>query len=175
MSAKLALFVTLLTAAALPSASAILAAAPATPASPPATAPAAALAVTEAYNGKTLKLGDAVTVTISLAGNATTGYSWAVSKVEGDALQQAGDIQYAPQRAPAGMVGTGGTSTATFRAVKAGQSVITLAYARPWENGTPPAKTFQVTIVVEKAPATAPADTAPAAVAQWHSNARLPI
>jgi len=141
----------------LPVALPLNAAAPAT-ATAPATAPAGTvLAVTEADNGKTLSLGHATTVTITLAGNATTGYSWAVTKMEGTALEQAGEIQYTPSRARPGMAGSGGTSTATFRAVKAGTSTITLAYARPWENGQPPAKTFQVTITVEKPSATAPA------------------
>jgi inhibitor of cysteine peptidase len=160
MSVKPFLAATLLLTALLSGLTA-LAAPPATaPAPAAAPAPATALAVTEADNGKTLKLGTAATTTISLAGNATTGFSWAVSKVEGDALQQVGDIQYTPQRAPAGMVGTGGTSTVTFRAVKPGQTTISLAYARPWERGTPPAQTFKVTLVVDQAPATAPA-TAP--------------
>lgn len=157
----------LLTATATLLTHAVFAAPPTAPAAAPATAPAATLpiatsaplAVTEPDHGKTLKLGDATSAAISLSGNATTGYSWSVSKVEGDALQQVGEIQYVPLRAPAGMVGTGGTSVATFRAVKAGQTTITLAYARPWEKDTPPAKTFQVTLIVEKAPATAPATT----------------
>jgi inhibitor of cysteine peptidase len=126
--------------------------APATGAAQKVAAPAPELAVTEADAGKTLKLGDNKVVSISLAGNATTGYSWSVTKVDGVALEQMGDIQYVPLKAPAGMVGTGGTSVVKFRAVKAGQATITLGYARPWERGTPPTKTFTVTIEVDKAP-----------------------
>jgi inhibitor of cysteine peptidase len=110
------------------------------------------LAVTDADNGKTLKLGDCKTATISLAGNATTGYSWTVNKIDGTAFEQIGTVDYVPDRARAGMVGTGGTSVARFRAMKVGQTTITLGYARPWEQGTPPAKTFTVTLVVDKAP-----------------------
>ncbi len=121
------------------------------PAAPAANANAE-LAVTEADAGKTLKLGDNTAVAISLAGNPTTGYSWSVTKMEGTALEQAGDIQYVRTPVRAGIVGSGGTFIAKFRAVKAGESTITLGYARSWENGVPPAKTFTVTLVVEKAP-----------------------
>lgn len=115
-------------------------------------APAGELAVTQADNGKTLQLGDRKTIVISLAGNATTGYAWSVSKVAGTALQQDGEVQYVPLKVQPGMVGSGGVSVAKFRAVKAGQSTIRLEYARPWEHGVPPAKTFEVTIVVDQAP-----------------------
>jgi inhibitor of cysteine peptidase len=110
------------------------------------------LAVSEADAGKTLKLGANTVAAISLAGNATTGYSWSIIKIDGAALESAGDIQYIPDRTRPGMVGSGGTSIARFRAVKAGSSIITLGYARPWEKGTPSIKTFTVTLVVEKAP-----------------------
>src|ERR1019366_7639396 len=97
------------------------------PSSAPATSPTTAtkvaeLAVTEADSGKTLKLGANTGISISLAGNATTGYSWSIAKIEGSALEQVGDIQYVPHRAQPGMVGGGGTSVAKFRAVKTGQS-----------------------------------------------------
>ena len=116
---------------------------------PAATAKAAALAVGESDSGKTFTIALNTTVTISLAGNATTGYSWSVTKLEGAAVEQVGDIQYVTNPAPARMVGVGGTSLATFRAAKAGQSTITLGYARPWEKGTPPIKTFTVTLIVQ--------------------------
>jgi len=128
------------------------------PASAPATSPAAkTLAITEADNGKTLKLADATAVTITLPGNPTTGYSWAVTKTEGTALEQTGSIQYTPTPVQPGIVGSGGTFLATFHALKPGESTITLGYARPWEKGTPAAKTFTVTLIIEKIPATQPA------------------
>jgi inhibitor of cysteine peptidase len=127
------------------------------PASAPATTAAATsgtatLAIGEADNGKTLHLANGKTAAISLPGNATTGYSWSVTKIDGTALEQAGAVQYVPDRARPGMVGSGGTSVATFRAVKPGTSTITLGYARPWETGTPPAKSFTITLVVDPAP-----------------------
>jgi inhibitor of cysteine peptidase len=112
----------------------------------------AALSIVEADNAKTLHLDLHKTAVISLAGNATTGYSWSVVKMDGTALEQVGAVEYVPDRSRPGMVGSGGTSVATFRAVKAGQSTVTLGYARPWENGTPPTKTFTITLIVDPAP-----------------------
>lgn len=121
----------------------------ATATAPAATAKAPELAVVESDNGKTLTIALNTNVSISLAGNATTGYSWSVTKIDGAALEQAGDIQYVPDRSRPGMVGVGGASVAKFRAAKAGQSTITLGYARPWETGIPPTKTFTVTLIVQ--------------------------
>jgi inhibitor of cysteine peptidase len=110
------------------------------------------LVISEADAGKSIKLGDSTVAAISLAGNATTGYSWSVIKIEGTALEQVGDIHYVPDRTPPGMVGSGGAFIAKFRAVKAGSFTITLGYARPWGKGTLPIKTFTVTLVVERVP-----------------------
>jgi inhibitor of cysteine peptidase len=125
---------------------------PATATAPEPATKAADLAVTEADNGKTLTMGNHKTATISLAGNATTGYSWTVTKTDGAAFEQVGTVDYVPDRSPPGMVGTGGTSVVKFKAVKVGQSTITMGYARPWETGKEPAKTFTVTLVVDKVP-----------------------
>jgi inhibitor of cysteine peptidase len=113
---------------------------------------AADLAVTETDIGKTLTMGDSKTATISLPGNPTTGFSWTVTKIGGTALEQVGTVEYVPDRAPPGMVGTGGTAVLKFKAVKLGQSTISMGYARPWETGQEPARTFTVTLVVDKAP-----------------------
>ena len=145
---------------AAPTAQATMPAAPSTASTTPATTPApttapaksAELAVTAADDAQTLKLGDNTAVAVSLAGNPTTGYSWTLTKIDGTALEQVGDIQYVADRVPAGMVGSGGTFVAHFRAAKAGQSTLTFGYARPWEKTTPPVKTFTVTIVVDKVP-----------------------
>jgi inhibitor of cysteine peptidase len=113
---------------------------------------AADLAVTETDTGKTLPMGDHKTATISLPGNPTTGFSWTVTKIGGTALEQVGTVEYVPDPSPPGMVGAGGTAKLKFKAVSLGQSTITMGYARPWETGQEPAKTFTVTLVVDKAP-----------------------
>ena len=114
-------------------------------------APANTVALGEDANGKTVAAKVGQTVVITLAGNPTTGYSWAVKKLDGDALKQQGKLNYVPKKVPRGMVGSGGAFVATFLAVKPGKTIITMAYARPWEEKKPPAKTFKATVEAKPA------------------------
>lgn len=72
------------------------------------------------------------TVTITLASNPTTGYSWQASQTE--ELFKI-DSSYSEKEHPEGMVGVGGNETFTFTPLKAGKTEVTLTYARPWEGG----------------------------------------
>jgi len=111
--------------------------------------PPDSIAVDEKANGTTVTAKVGKLVVVRLAGNPTTGYSWSVKKLAGKALEQVGKLKYVPRKVPARMVGSGGKFLATFRAVKPGKAAITMAYARPWEKGKPPIKTFKLAIVVE--------------------------
>ena len=103
--------------------------------------------LTEANNGAAIKVKVGDVVAISLRGNPTTGYSW-LTVLDGRPIMQAVGSTYTPDPQPSGMVGGGGTFLFTFKAAKPGQTQISLAYARPWEKGKPPLKTFAVTIQV---------------------------
>ena len=103
----------------------------------------------EACNGKTVEVVVGAKICITLKGNITTGYSWDVKKVEGDAEKQDGKVDYASKPAKPNMVGAGGAFTAVFKAEKEGKAVITLAYFRPWEKDKAPAETFTVTVDVK--------------------------
>jgi predicted secreted protein len=114
---------------------------------------AAPRALTADDNGKTIPLTtDTKTITITLAGNPTTGYSWTLAKIDGKSLDAVGDVAYKPDAAPRGMVGSGGVFVATFDVIAPGKTTITLEYKRPWEKDTPAAKTFTVTIDVAAKP-----------------------
>ncbi len=105
-------------------------------------------------------VGVGTPVEIRLKGNATTGFSWSVAKIEGDSVKQQGKIRYVPDKAPKGMVGSGGTAIAKFKAVKAGKSIITLEYRRPWKKNKPAEKTYTAKVMVKakaKKPAAKPA------------------
>lgn len=103
----------------------------------------------EDANGKTVAAEPKQTLLVKLAGNITTGYSWGLSKLEGDVLEAVGKPDYVADKAPKGMVGSGGAFHFTFRAVKPGKATVTLGYARPWEKNTPPIKTFTLTVEVK--------------------------
>lgn len=89
------------------------------------------------------------TLTIALPSNATTGYRWQVEGLDADVLAPGtpfGD-EITDPHAP-GMVGVGGHSVWTFRAVRAGETTLTFTYSRSWERDTPPAETATYTITV---------------------------
>lgn len=106
--------------------------------------------LTEADNGKpvTLKVGD--TLTVQLASNPSTGYSWKVIEDDTAVLEQVGEPQFdLGSKTP--MPGAGGTETFTFRATAAGTTTLTLLYSRPWETDTTPTpqNTWTAEVTVE--------------------------
>ena len=89
-------------------------------------------------------------IVVRLAGNPTTGYSWKVGEITGDAVKSQGDPAYEPTKTAQRMVGSGGTFVFKLQTVKAGKSTVKLEYARPWEKGTAPVQTFTATIEVQE-------------------------
>jgi inhibitor of cysteine peptidase len=105
--------------------------------------------LTLADNGKTFRVTVGETIAISLEGNPTTGFGWRTAKIEGQAVEAAGEPQYVPQPHRPAMVGTGGTFVCKFKAVKPGKATAELEYVRPWEKDIPPATTFTATFEVQ--------------------------
>ncbi len=105
--------------------------------------------LTDADSGKTVKVKVGDSVTISLKGNPTTGYSWRTAKLDGQSIEQSGDPKYTVDAHQSGMVGVGGKFVFSFKATKSGKTQISLEYVRPWEKGKKPVQTFAVTIEVE--------------------------
>jgi inhibitor of cysteine peptidase len=107
--------------------------------------------LTEADNGKTIevKVGDVIKVII--AGNPTTGYSWAAALGDKDAavIRQQGEPAYEPESKDGSVVGSGGTYTFAFKAVAPGQAVLKLDYARAWEEGVAPIQSYSVRVTVK--------------------------
>lgn len=100
-------------------------------------------------DGKTIEVKGVSRVLVLLPGNMTTGYSWAIARVEGAAVQAAGEVQYTAKPHQPGMVGGGGTFEASFRVVEKGKATVTMEYRRPWEKDTPAEKKFTVTLDVQ--------------------------
>ncbi len=104
----------------------------------------------ETDNGKKLSVKLDQVLVVTLPGNVTTGYSWEIADLDGDALRQLGEIAYQQKSAPPGMVGVGGNFVCRLQAVKPGKATVKLVYKRPWEKQAPPEKTFTVEVTVEK-------------------------
>jgi inhibitor of cysteine peptidase len=92
-----------------------------------------------------VKVGDQIV--ISLDGNPSTGYTWEAQDLDPTIFEQIGEVTFTSTNP--GLVGSGGTLTITFKALKPGTAPLTLAYHRPWETGTNPIETFTITVTVK--------------------------
>lgn len=100
----------------------------------------------EQENGSTVALQAGGELDITLDANATTGYRWEIAADDAAVVKPMGEPEYKPQGTG---LGAGGKTTFHFEAVAPGQTVVKLIYHRPFEQGVPPAKTFQVNVIVK--------------------------
>ena len=95
--------------------------------------------------GREVELQKDQILTITLASNPTTGYSWEWVDAGDGVLQQVGEAEF---KSSSNLVGASGTETLRFSAEKAGQTALKLIYHRPWEKDVEPLETFAVQVVV---------------------------
>jgi inhibitor of cysteine peptidase len=100
----------------------------------------------ESANGTKVELAVGQSLELSLPGNATTGYDWALDGALPSQLATVSDSY--ETTAPAGIVGAGGVHAFLFVARSPGTGTLKLRYARSWETGVAPLKTFAVTVTV---------------------------
>ena len=102
--------------------------------------------VDASHSGEQVQLSVGESLVVTLASNATTGYSWTLDKNSDEGvLHESGHEYIAPNTT---LVGAGGKEVWTFKAIKKGTSTISMEYSRPWEEGIPPVETFDLTVVV---------------------------
>jgi len=106
------------------------------------------LNVDASYSGKQVELSVGQSLVVTLDSNpGSTGYSWSLAQNSDDSvLGKTGNEYISPQTT---LIGAGGKEEWTFKALKKGNSTISMVYSRPWETGTPPAQTFDLTVVVK--------------------------
>lgn len=92
--------------------------------------------ITESDDGKTFYTAVGEEISITLTGNATTGYKWQFSTDKPAHTTVIKDT-YVADKHPTGMVGVGGKSIYQVKVMKSGRFVITAQYYRPWENFDP--------------------------------------
>lgn len=94
--------------------------------------------LTEADNERTVELRVGEGVRLTLPENATTGYRWAIDRLDRDSVEMAGsDSHYG-----GGAIGAAGNVTFDFTAKKAGSSEIALKYWRHFEGDASIVKRF---------------------------------
>ena len=86
--------------------------------------------LTEADNERTVDLRVGESVRLTLSENATTGYRWAIDRLDRDLVEEAGSEAH-PSRGP---MGSAGQVSFDFRAKQAGSSEIALKYWRHFEG-----------------------------------------
>jgi inhibitor of cysteine peptidase len=96
-------------------------------------------------------------ITIELAGNPTTGYSWTYTMDrEGIVREISAEYRRASDsgdaaETPEGSVGRGGVFVFGFEGLKPGTVALRFTYARPWEEGVEPAETRTYVLTVNRA------------------------
>ena len=96
-------------------------------------------------SGQTIDIGVNQEFVIALGANPTTGYDWQESHDE--AMLELTEKTYElGKTAKQGMVGAGGVDYFTFKALKAGETRITMVYKRVWEEESIDQKVFTVNI-----------------------------
>ncbi len=96
-------------------------------------------------NGTTVNLGIDDPFEIELVGNASTGYSWQVMPYDSTVIKQVGEPEF---KSKDDRVGSAGLITFKFQTIADGQTDLILVYSRKWEENKPPAKTFNMKVVV---------------------------
>jgi inhibitor of cysteine peptidase len=84
---------------------------------------------------------------LALESNPTTGYGWQETH-EASMLELVSDQYQARETAP-DVVGAGGTHYFTYKALKKGETQVTLVYRRPWEQPNPADKTSVFTVKIK--------------------------
>lgn len=101
------------------------------------------LALTQTDSGSTIYLKQHQKFTVSLPGNRTTGYNWEVVSAPG--LSQQGEPEFV---ADSNATGAGGTFRYSFITASEGTGGLKMVYRRPWETGTAPLTTFEITAII---------------------------
>ncbi len=96
-------------------------------------------------NGKTIVAHPGDTLRVVLSGPSGTGYVWQMLPNGTAALATAG---VPAPRAPSARPGAPAGVVFLLQAARPGQQVLRFEFRRPWEKGTPAARTFTVTIDV---------------------------
>jgi len=91
-------------------------------------------------------------VTVALCSNPTTGFQWGQAQVADPTILAETDHEFVEPGQSAGgqpLMGASGQDVWTFKALKKGNTTISIDYSRPWEGGEKAEWTFNLTIIVK--------------------------
>ena len=96
--------------------------------------------LTEADNGRTVDLRVGETVDVTLPENATTGYRWAVDRLDPGIVE----ANESKARYPSDRTGSAGEATFSFKASEAGSGDVSLKYWRHFEGDSSITQRFRI-------------------------------
>ena len=104
--------------------------------------------LTDKDNGRTLHLDRGDTFTVTLVSNPTTGYQWQFGTPPYDdtVMILRGDKYIRPEEQ---LAGAPGKRSLSFLAEGSGRTGLRLIYVRPWEKTQPPAKEYNLMVIVK--------------------------
>jgi inhibitor of cysteine peptidase len=94
--------------------------------------------LTEVDDGRVVELRVGETVSVTLPENATTGYRWAIDRLDPGLVE----VNEAKPRYPSGPVGSGGAVTFSFASTEPGSGEVSLKHWRHFEGDRSITKRF---------------------------------
>jgi inhibitor of cysteine peptidase len=102
--------------------------------------------LTEAESGLAVALEVGQEVVVTLAANPSTGFQWSYRATPEGVVDPIGESEYIPDQPV--LTGSGGRERFRFTARRAGSAALQFEYRRPFEPGSPPARTAGYSLVV---------------------------
>lgn len=96
-------------------------------------------------NGETVILKVEQMLYIHLSGNPTTGYVWETTELDPAVVRMLGEGEYS---AAGKEIGGGGEYSFSFQAAAPGETTLTMAYHRDFEEDESPKRTFSINVLV---------------------------
>ena len=97
---------------------------------------------------RTVELTVGQSMTVILPGNPTTGFQWCVAECA-DVVQVGLAFEPKAPESRRPLCASPNSTVVVLTGLKAGQGVVKLVYARPWEKGKAPADTRVYTVTVK--------------------------
>jgi len=108
--------------------------------------------VDASFAGKEVEVAVGGSLIVTLESNPTTGFKWELTEVTDQTVLELVESKYEPgkeARQEPPVPGAGGTEIWSFKALKKGETTISMEYSQPWEQGVKAAETFVLTVVVK--------------------------
>ena len=106
--------------------------------------------MTQHHISKEVKVSVDGSLTVTLCSNPTTGFQWESAEITDQTVLEQLDHKFvSPESEPPPPPGTLGQEIWTFKALKKGESTVSVEYSRPWEGGEKGEWTFVLLVVVE--------------------------